>query len=63
MGSGCCQPSRREREGIFPNDAAIVRLVGVLFLERNDERQLQRLYVQLEGLKASAIISCIGSPP
>ncbi len=36
--------------GIFPNDAPIVRLVGALLLEQNDEWQLQRRYMQLEGL-------------
>lgn len=38
--------------GIFPNDAAIVRLVGALLLEQNDEWQLQRRYMQLEGLQS-----------
>ena len=38
--------------GIFPNEAAIVRLVGALLLEQNDEWQLQRRYLQLEGLQA-----------
>ncbi len=36
--------------GIFPNDASIIRLGGALLLEQNDEWQLQRRYMQLEGL-------------
>ena len=38
--------------GIFPNDPAIVRLIGALLLEQNDEWQLQRRYMQLEGLQS-----------
>ena len=36
--------------GIFPNEAAIYRLVGAMLLEQNDEWSLQRRYMTLETL-------------
>jgi putative transposase len=42
---------RTDGVGIFANEAAIVRLVGALLLEQDDEWQLQRRYLQLEGLQ------------
>jgi putative transposase len=38
--------------GIFPNDAAITRLVGATMLEQNDESSLNRRYMTLERLQA-----------
>jgi transposase-like protein len=42
---------RTEVVGICPNDGAIVRLVGALLLEQNDERAVQRArYMTLETI-------------
>jgi len=41
---------RADAVGIFPNDDAIVRLVGALMLKTNDERAFARRYMSLETL-------------
>jgi transposase-like protein len=49
--STVCAP-RTDVVAIFPNEAAIVRLVGPMLLEQNDEWAVQRRYVTLETLQA-----------
>jgi putative transposase len=36
--------------GLFPNEAAIQRLVGTLLKEQNDEYAIQRRHMSLESL-------------
>jgi transposase-like protein len=41
---------RADVVGIFPNEGAIVRLIGAVLLECNDEWQLQNRYMQVEAM-------------
>jgi putative transposase len=41
---------RADVVGIFPNENAIVRLIGAVLLEANDEWQLQHRYMQTEAM-------------
>ena len=41
---------RADVVGIFPNEGAIVRLIGAVLLEANDEWQLQHRYLQTEPM-------------
>lgn len=53
---------RTEVVGIFPNEAAITRLIGAIPLEQNDEWAVQRRYMSLETM-AQVSDNPIGSLP
>jgi transposase-like protein len=41
---------RADVVGIFPNEDSIVRLIGAVLLEANDEWQFQHRYMQVEAM-------------
>ena len=41
---------RADAVGIFPNEGSIVRLIGAVLLEANDEWQLQHRHLQTEAM-------------
>jgi transposase-like protein len=54
---------RTEVVGIFPNEAAITRLVGAILLEQNDEWVVQRArYMTLETIATMSDNSIVGLP-
>jgi transposase-like protein len=53
---------RTDVVGIFPNDAAIVRLVGAILLEQNDEWAVQRRYMSLETLGSVSDTAIVSLP-
>jgi len=53
---------RADVVGIFPNEGAIIRLIGAVLLEQNDEWLLQHRYMQVEAM-AELVPTMIDAEP
>ena len=53
---------RADVVGIFPNEGSIIRLIGAVLLEANDEWQTQHRYMQTEAM-AELMLPLIDAVP